>query len=158
MNGYNGYTARERDRKYQEFKRLRALGQARSQAGPCELCLNPGVAVEPHSEDYSIPYLWLPPAEYMICRSCHDALHKRFSKPGNWTNFKDHIRRGGYAAEFATLPVVKQRALATVAREQGELVEWPAWPGRISRSGFDWWEHLTMAPDSITAAWARPRP
>ena len=158
MDGYNGYSARERDKKYQEFKRLKAAGQSRSQAGPCELCLDPVSPVEPHSEDYSLPYIWSPPAEYMICRSCHGALHKRFKNPQRWLQFKDHVRRGGFAAEFASHAVRKERALATAAMANGDCHHWSPWPDRAIRGGMDWWEHLTMAEQSIAASWARPRP
>lgn len=158
MDSYNGYTARERDKKFQEYKRLKALGLSIPQVGPCQLCNDPSVPVEPHSEDYSLPYLWGPPAEYMICRSCQSWLHKRFKQPAVWAQFKDHLRRGGFAREFASPAVRAERAAAARAAEQGVVYDWQPWEGRTARAGMDWWEHLTVSPDSLTSATARARP
>ena len=158
MDFYNGYTSRERDKKYQEYKRRRLLGLTPPELGPCQLCLDPSAPVEAHSEDYSLPYLWTPPAEYMICRSCHSWLHKRFKQPAVWALFKDHLRRGGYAREFASPAVRVERAAATSARDKGLVYVWTVWEGRAPRAGLDWWEHLTVAPDSLTSATARARP
>lgn len=158
MNSYNGYSAKERDKKYQEYKRLRALGLTPPEVGPCQLCQDPATSVESHSEDYSLPYLWAPPAEYMICRSCHSWLHKRFKQPAVWTLFKDHVRRGGFAREFASPAVRTERAGAITAAQQGLVFEWCLSGGRALRNGMDWWEHLTVAPESLTSAAARPRP
>jgi hypothetical protein len=102
MDSYNGFSGRERDRKYQEYKRLRALGLSIPAVPPCQFCGDPSSPVEPHSEDYAMPYEWAPPAEYMICRSCHGWIHKRFNRPLEWRDFQAHVRRGGYAREFAT--------------------------------------------------------
>jgi len=157
MDGYNGYSGRERDKKYQEYKRLRALGLSIPALPPCQLCGDTECAVEPHSEDYSLPYLWSPPAEYMICRACHGWIHKRFKQVENWRDFQAHVRRGGFAREFTSPSVRRQRQEARDARERGLTFDWSELPERRVRAGTDWWEHLTMAPDSLTSAWARPR-
>lgn len=157
MDSYNGYSGRERDKKYQEFKRLKAQGLSQSQAVPCQLCGDPSVPVEPHSEDYSLPYLWLPPAEYMVCRSCHGWIHKRFGRPEVWNQFKSHVRRGGYAKEFAAPSVKKERDACNAAIANGLDFDWALMDGRSVRNGMDWWEHLTVLIDSLTSTLARPR-
>jgi hypothetical protein len=157
MEPYNGYTGRERDTKYQEFKRLKALGLGPSQSGPCQLCGDPSVPVDPHSEDYSLPYLWLAPAEYMVCRSCHGWIHKRFGRPEAWSHFKSHVRRGGYAKEFAGPAVKKERDACSAAIANGIDFYWAVIEGRDARTGMDWWEHLTILPASLTSILARPR-
>jgi hypothetical protein len=158
MDDYNGYSGRERDRKYQEYKRLRALGLSVPAVPPCQLCGDPESPVEPHSEDYSMPYLWSPPAEYMICRSCHGWIHKRFNRPDDWRDFQAHVRRGGYAREFSGPGARKERDMAAEARGQGGLFEWAPTAGRSIHLGQDWWDHLTMLPDSLNSPLARPRP
>ena len=157
MDPYNGYSGKERDKKYHEYKRLRELGLSVPETGPCRLYGDPSVPVEPHSEDYSHPYLWNPPAEYMICRSCHGWIHKRFGKPETWKQFKSHVRRGGYAKEFSSAAVQKERAACSAALEQEVAFEWRHIHGREVRNGMDWWEHLTLSKDSLTASWTRPR-
>ena len=159
MGPYNGYTGTQRDRKYQEYKRLRELGQAVPAKGPCQLCGDPGVEVEPHTEDYSLPYRWLPPAEYMICRFCHGWLHKRFGDGREaWMDFKSHVRRGGYGSEFACSTVRPEREQAVFSRQQGTEYEWLSKPDRGPHTGKDWWEHLTSCEESKNSLSARPRP
>lgn len=158
MNSYNGYSGRERDRKYQEYKRLRALGLTIPELPPCHLCGDPDSKVEPHSEDYSEPYLWVPPAEYMICKPCHGRIHKRFNQPVEWADYKAHVRRGGYGKEFAASPIRKERSDAAKARREGSAYVWCTIAGRDPRAGHDWWEHLTLMADALNAPAARPRP
>jgi hypothetical protein len=157
MDSYNGYSGRERDRKYQEYKRLRALGLSVPAVPPCQLCGDPESPVEPHSEDYSMPYLWAPPAEYMICRSCHGWIHKRFNRPDDWRDFQAHVRRGGYAREFSTPTVRKEREAAIAARLLGHELTWSGLSDRPHRAGLDWWEQLTLMPESLSSPSARPR-
>ena len=159
MDAYNAYTGLERDKKYQEYKRLRKLGQAVPNQGPCQLCGDPTVEVEAHTEDYSRPYRWLPPAEYMICRFCHGWLHKRFGKGrDDWIDFKSHVRRGGYGAEFASSVVRPERDKAVSCRASGVEYIWKVSLGRTPRDGRDWWEQLTTCEESKVAPSSRPRP
>lgn len=158
LESYNGYTSKERDKKYQEYKRLRGLGLTPPEVGPCQLCGDPTVPVEAHSEDYSLPYEFGPPAEYMICGSCHYWLHARFGKPAAWMQFKSHLSRGGYAREFSSPAVSRERAAALSAVDNGTTYQWHAIEGRIPRPTGSWWEHLSVDPQSKTASWARPRP
>lgn len=85
-------------------------------------------------------------------------IHKRFKQPLAWFDFKAHVRRGGYASEFAKGGAVKERKDAADARKAGEDFVWQVLGGRVPRSGMDWREHLTLNPDSLSAAWARPGP
>lgn len=160
MDSYNGYSGAERDKKYQEYKRLRDLRQSVPAVPSCQLCGNDDskLIVEPHSEDYSLPYRWTPPYEYMVCRRCHGWIHKRFNQPDNWDDFKSHVRRGGYAWEFTTKEVGYERKEAASARTRGIRYEWKKIQGRREVSKDSWWEKLSMSMDSLTASWARPRP
>lgn len=157
MDAYNGYTGRERDKKYQEWKRLYPLGGLPGKVGPCALCADPACEVEPHSEDYAKPYRWEPPYEYMVCRRCHSRLHKRFNDPDGWRDFKAHVRRGGYAVEFTSAQVVAERTAAAEARSRNDDYEWSAMRDRTQRNGVDWWEGLTLTPAAVTDPRARPR-
>lgn len=160
MDSYNGYSGPERDRKYQEYKRLRELGQSVPAIPPCQLCGDddPKLKVEPHSEDYSLPYEWSPPYEYMVCRRCHGWIHKRFNQPDTWNDFKSHVRRGGYASEFSSKEGVGQRKEAADARARGISYEWKKIEGRPQVPNDSWWEKLTMSVNSLKSASARPRP
>lgn len=67
MACYNGYSDAERARKGAAGKKGRADGTLETYRGPCMLCGDPSAKVEPHSEDYSEPYRWTPPAVYWLC-------------------------------------------------------------------------------------------
>ena len=157
MEAYNGYTGHEREAKTLEYKRLRAMGKTEPAEPPCRLCGNEECEVEPHSEDYSQPYKWRPPHEYMVCRSCHLWIHKRFKQPENWNDFKAHVKRGGHADEFASSTVKAERLKAAEARAQKVEYKWRLIEGRAVRAG-GWWEYLTLNEESKTARSARPRP
>ena len=64
MNYYNGYTPKERDRKLQASHKIFPDHSHPYYKGACDMCGDPHSPVEPHSEDYSEPYLWERPAEY----------------------------------------------------------------------------------------------
>lgn len=157
MESYNGYSGRERDKKYQEWKRLYPLGEIPRKVGPCALCGDPERTVEPHSEDYALPYRWEPPFEFMVCKPCHGRIHKRFNQPDTWQYFRDHVRRGGYASEFSAPSVMLERKAAADAELRGEAYTWSPIPGRLRRPGTDWWEALTLSPTALTDGRARPR-
>jgi len=157
MHGYNGFTGAERLRKYQVYKQRQAQGLGPFPVGPCQLCADPTAAVEPHSEDYATPYQWEPPAEYMICRSCHGWVHQRFAKPDAWGQFLAHVARGGYAREFAQAPVTQERKAAARAMAEGAVHTWAPIAGRAPQVG-GWWTTLTLDEDSLTDPAARPRP
>ena len=157
---YNGYKGTERQKKYDVYKKLQAQGLSVPADTPCQLCGDDDkeLHIEPHSEDYSKPYKWTPPAEYMVCRRCHGWIHKRFAKPDDWTDFKAHVKRGGYAWEFTSREGATERRAAAEARKNGSTFKWEPIKGRVVRSGDLWWEGLTTDPYSKTAKWARPRP
>jgi hypothetical protein len=142
MGPYNGYSGAERIEKYEEYKRLKKLRKSVPEVGPCQLCGDPDTKVGPHTEDYSRPYKWLPPAEYMICRSCHWWVHMRFKRPGDWLDFISHVSRGGYGQEFTSAEVLTERKLAATARGQVEAYAWSRTPGRKSRKR-GWWQRLS---------------
>jgi hypothetical protein len=150
---YNGYSWPERQKKFEAYKKLVAEG-----VGPyadvhsCQLCGDPGSKLAPHSEDYSKPYRWGPPYEFMICGACHSWLHKRFGRPADWRAFKNHVRRGGYGSEFTAKKA--ERRLDAI----DPLFVWQPIDGRANRSGLDWWEAITLAPETLSTLGARPRP
>ena len=109
MNSYNGFTGRERDANDTALGKAIEAGTVPAPAGPCSICGDPHSKVEYHSEDYSKPYSWVPPAAYIVCVVCHrNKLHKRFANPIDWEAFKAHVRRGGYASELKQPDVVEE--------------------------------------------------
>lgn len=58
---YNGYSPKERDKKYKILMRLIAKGKLPTASGPCALCGDPDVPVEYHDEDYGEPFIWEAP-------------------------------------------------------------------------------------------------
>ncbi|HEY5264730.1 MAG TPA: hypothetical protein VIJ37_07025 [Steroidobacteraceae bacterium] len=126
--------------------------------GPCDICGDPSVPVEPHSEDYSQPYRWDRPAEYPLCRTCHrDRLHKRFAKPDMWEAHKAHVRRGGYASDLKDPDIAAEVKAYRVAFQRGERLVLRQLRPRRSTSG-KWWEELSVDPAILTSPDARPRP
>lgn len=100
-NSYNGYSSKERNDKFREMKRRIADGELAAASGSCALCGDPEVEVEYHDEDYSLPYRWVEPAMYILCRHCHrHKLHRRFARPILWQAYLAHVRRGGYARDL----------------------------------------------------------
>ena len=154
---YNGYSGSERASKYNALKKLWKQGVFPCTGRSCDLCGDPEPPNNPHSEDYSYPYLWEPPAMYALCRSCHLWIHKRFKQPLDWLAFKYHVRRGGYGREFSSPAVRKERKQFINAFQKDENYKWSTIPDREFRNGYDWWEHLTLSPESLEAKWARSR-
>ena len=81
MLSYNGFSSNERAK----VGRIQ-LAAIRSGKFPapkqCELCIQTNGQMQLHNEDYSKPFEDAHP----ICRSCHGALHARFTNPGRWQN------------------------------------------------------------------------
>ena len=145
-----------------EFERLKNSGDRESIAyllsrPPCEVCRDP-VAAQWHSEDYSKPYSFQPPATFAICNACHLRLHKRFNQPQEWNLFVLYLRTsGGYGREFTATHSIAQRRewLSRLASE--EPIAMPV--VRVRQvTGKEWWQHLSLDPSTKTSALARPRP
>jgi hypothetical protein len=110
-----------------------------------------------HSEDYSEPFSFEPPASYPLCRPCHTRLHKRFNaEPGEWELFCLYLQAGGYGSEFVKLLTVAERRARSQRLASGSSVTLPEIRARAP--GPYWWRSLTLAPESLEAPWARPRP
>ena len=154
---YNGYSWKQRDAILRAVHRGEA-GPDHRAALPCGLCGDPArPPAEWHSEDYSQPYSFVPPQSYPLCKACHGRLHKRFNRqPEEWELFCRHVDAGGYGREFAAIYPVTRREALILAIQQGDEVA----PVRIrSLNGrMPWWQALTLDPESLIAAWARPRP
>lgn len=160
-NFYNGYSWKEREAILREHKRLEKQGDVEALSyyqsePPCNICADP-IRYDWHSEDYSLPFLFKPPATFAVCRACHLRLHKRFQSPHEWQVFLAHLRSGGYAREFTSLYSKKQRDEWVSDVQSGKE---PALPTvrDISLTGSEWWLHLTLDRESLKAPWARPRP
>ena len=158
MNPYNGYTGKEREAKLRASHARVKRGFPAHPPGPCSICADPSVPVEGHSEDYSLPYVWEPPAEYALCRTCHrDRLHKRFLKPDLWAAHKAHVRRGGYSSDVHKPEIVRELDAFRKAWRNGETIELRELRPRIMPAD-PWWERVTTDPNSLTSPAARPRP
>lgn len=87
MKSYNGFSSSERARVGK--MQLKAIRSGEFPAPKqCELCLQTTGQMQLHNEDYSKPFEDAHP----ICRSCHGALHIRFTKPERWKKRKQIIR------------------------------------------------------------------
>lgn len=155
---YNGYSWPERIELLVEWKRLVAAGELAPPSGPCDICGDPDSSVEPHSEDYSKPYRWTPPAAYALCPYCHRTqLHGRFRRPELWTVFLAHVRRGGYASDLqdATIRFEYECYRSGVKRDHHaplrQLRPYLAIPGE------EWFARLRMDIGSLRDPAARPR-
>lgn len=165
-NSYNGYSWKQREEILRAHKRLAPndpqLAYIRSK-GPCEICGDPGDPGHPpqwHSEDYSRPYLFSPPATFILCNVCHARIHKRFpdesGKPSDWKVFLVHLRSGGYGREFVGHPR-RERLEWQAQIDAGETITPPSRRQR-ELTGQEWWQTLSLDPESLEAPWARPRP
>lgn len=167
-NSYNGYTWKQREEILRAHRTLTPhdpkLAYLKSK-GPCEVCGDPGDPDHPftqwHSEDYSRPFLFSPPATFILCNACHSRIHKRFpneigGKPSDWKVFLAHLRSGGYGREFTTYSL-KQRRAWQAQIEAGETVMLQSEHPR-DLTGKEWWQTLSLDPESLHAPWARPRP
>lgn len=158
MNWYNGYSPDERNAILEDYHRKKRTDGFRFEGGRCAICDDPGSPPDSwHSEDYSQPFSFEPPATYVICKSCHNRLHKRFNQPDEWRLFLEHLKRGGYGREFTEWYSLPQRRAWVETIRNGGSVDLPRGRPR-SLTGAEWWLGLTLDPESLQAAWARPRP
>lgn len=158
---YNGYSWPQREAIHHEQRRLESLGELGAlsyirEKRPCDICADPQRNAW-HAEDYSQPFLFTPPAVFTVCMICHQRLHKRFAAPHEWNVFLAHVRCGGYGREFTALYSQEQRREWVLRSQDGRAPVLREIRAR-SGNGAEWWEHLSMDPDSLVAAWARPRP
>jgi hypothetical protein len=156
MNWYNGYSSVERNRKLRQSKRQFPNRSHPCYQRPCHMCGDPDADVKPHSEDYSVPYLWEPPAVYALCKPCHYRIHTRFARPSSWLAYKLHLRRGGYGSDNK----------GRIGREVTRLAKTIASGKRFELAhlreknftGSEWWERLSTDPRMLADRAARPRP
>jgi hypothetical protein len=158
VNPYNGYSPKKREKKLRASYKVFPNRTHPLYHGPCQLCGDPDAPVEPHTEDYSEPFLWDNPAEYAVCRTCHSRLHKRFSSPHAWLAYKMHIRRGGYGSDLKTEALATQVKKLAEALEAGVPFPLPPLPRDKVLTGTEWWEQLSVDPRMLTDPAARPRP
>ena len=158
MDYYNGYTPQERNRKLRASYKIFPDQSHPYYKGACHMCGDPDSPVEPHSEDYSEPYLWERPAEYAVCKTCHGRLHKRFKSPHAWEAYKLHLRRGGYGSDLKSPPLARQISNLAKSLQSGSSSVLPQLPlPRKPSSAIAWWEALSVDPEALTASWARQR-
>ncbi len=158
MQFYNGYTPQEREKKLRASYKAYPNRSHPYYQGPCHLCGDPSCAVEPHSEDYSIPYLWERPAEYAVCKCCHSRLHKRFRSPWAWAAYKIHLQRVGYGSDLKVGSISREVARLAKALETGRPFPLAPLPRDKDLTGDEWWQVLSVDPATLTSPTARPRP
>lgn len=155
---YNGYDGRQRGATGKPLRAYLATLDPSAPPHPCGLCGDPDRPRNQwHSEDYSAPQTVAPPQTYPLCNACHGRIHKRFKTPlGEWELFCRHVDAGGYGCEFTGLYSVSARKRICIAFAAGEPVDVAFI--RQRPDGPPWWRGLTLDPESLLAAWARPRP
>lgn len=87
MRDYNGFSSNERA-KVGKLQLEAIRGGNFPKPVACELCGTTEGQLQLHNEDYSKPFEDAHP----ICRSCHLALHVRFTNPERWERRKERIR------------------------------------------------------------------
>lgn len=161
MSFYNGYSPKQRAANLRAYHGHVRRGEYSAvshvhRGGPCDLCGDPQ-AEQWHSEDYSEPFRFEPPASYKICRVCHLSwLHQRFRKPVGWHAFLMHVREGGFGRNFSKRSP-RERTEWEARIRRGE-VDLGGSSGRTEAQQARWWERLSTDPITLIAAWARPRP
>jgi hypothetical protein len=156
MNYYNGYSPKERNKKLAALHKLYPNYSHPYYQPPCHLCSDPNAEVEPHSEDYTEPFLWERPAVYAVCTRCHRRLHSRFKSPMAWSAYKEHLRRGGYGSDLENPKVAREVSQLAKAIALGQPFSLEVLRNSV-HSGSEWWEHLTIDGRSLDSPWARPR-
>lgn len=151
---YNGYSWAQR------VKILQALDNENAQGRTylrdlCDICGDRAASL--HSEDYSEPYTFIPPQCYSLCRACHRRIHRRFIEPPEeWAIWLEHIRAGGYGSEFPRFYVPAKRLEWYPTIQDGHPIRLEKIRDRVLPHD-NWWERLSLDPETLTAAWARPR-
>ena len=132
-----------------ETRRRTTSGELPSLSGPCALCGETEGKFQYHSEDYSEPWSWDPPATFVTCKSCHSRLHKRFDDPLGWEAFKAHIRRGGTSTELQD-PTHRDEMLAVrdALRRGDPLPDLPVLRPRVIPPD-TWWQNLSDDPQKL---------
>ncbi len=155
---YNGYSGKQRNSTAKPARAYFASLDPTAPPHPCALCGDPDrPPTQWHSEDYSLPVTIAPPQTYPLCNACHGRIHKRFKAPaGEWELFCRHVDAGGYGREFTGLYAAPARKRMGEAIAAGLPVDLPAI--RPRPDGPAWWRDLSLDPESLIAAWARPRP
>jgi hypothetical protein len=144
MDSYNGFSGNQRAANGAALRKALIAGTVMAPVGPCSICSDPDAKLEYHSEDYSKPYNWAPPAAYSVCVSCHrNKLHKRFSNPEMWEAFKAHVRRGGYASDLKKPEVASELVQYVSAIRSGLVQKLNALRPYPHVAGTEWWANLT---------------
>ncbi|OAN99198.1 hypothetical protein A8B75_19290 [Sphingomonadales bacterium EhC05] len=125
---------------------------------PCAMCGDPNRAPGNwHSEDYSEPFSFEAPESFPVCGVCHSRLHKRFNaEPGEWKLYCLFLASGGYGSEFTKCMTLRERRALAARISSEERIELASMRELVDRP--NWWEDLTLDPESLEAPWARPRP
>ena len=155
---YNGFSWTERMAKYHAYQGMLAAGILAPPRGPCQLCNDPDVPVEPHDEDYAAPYVWTAPATFALCKACHlGRVHRRFADPVAWDAFLAHVRRGGYARDLRVSPGLNREvSLYREALRRGERASLRSLRSYPAVAGTEWFAALRTDVASLTDPQARP--
>ena len=111
MQSYNGFTKEQRAKKQSYYRKFLKSGLIKKPVGKCMMCGDSKNKVVYHDEDYGEPFdenSWSPPKCYILCRTCHDRIHKRFASPERWKAYIAHIRRGGYGKDLKIYQINKE--------------------------------------------------
>jgi hypothetical protein len=147
LDSYNGFSGNQRAANGAALRKALLAGTVLAPVGPCSICRDPDAKLEYHSEDYSKPYSWAPPAAYPVCVPCHrNKLHKRFANPEMWEGFKAHVRRGGYARDLKTPEIASELAQYVSAIRTGDAPVLNSLRPYPQVVGTEWWANLSTEP------------
>lgn len=149
LGWYNGFSPSQRMRVLRAMNLSMASGVLSPAQGPCDLCSDPAAPVFYHSEDYSEPLRWEPPAAYCLCQLCHlRRVHMRFAWPLVWRVHLGHVRRGGYGSDLKSPEIRHQLVRYRRGLETGVVSELPSLRPYALTIGREWFAALSMDPRS----------
>jgi hypothetical protein len=92
VRDYNGFSSSRRAASAAWLRRERAAGRVPLLRPCCDGC-GQTEHLEPHAEDYSLPFGPHITA-FTLCPLCHAMVHLRFQHPSEWNVYRDHVRAG----------------------------------------------------------------
>ncbi len=91
MNGYNGFSGKQRLAALKWFRNQQAKGMKPHNPSECDICTQTNGALEWHSENYSSPF-GKHIGQFGLCYICHMMIHCRYKNQTAWKIYKQAIK------------------------------------------------------------------